>query len=102
MNENKNKPSVRKAFGTDAFKLGGSQAALAAAVLIIAVLINLIVNKLPAKATKFDLSAAGYFTLSQQSKKIVSELDEKITLYLVAETGDEDKNVVSLLDKYRD
>lgn len=83
-----------------AFKMGGNQMLLCAAVLVIAVVINLIVAKLPKTVTNIDLSSDGYFTLSAQSKDFAKGLTQPVTIYLLAETGAENPTITSLLDRY--
>lgn len=87
-------------FGSDAAKLGGSQLVMVAAAILIAIFVNLIAAKLPNKITKLDLSAAGYFTLSEQSREIISAMTEPVTIYLLAETGKENAQIKNLLDRY--
>lgn len=89
-------------FESDAAKLGGSQLVMVAAAILIAIFVNLIADKLPNKVTKFDLSSAGYFTLSEQSMEIISSMTEPVTLYLIAETGNESGQITSLLSRYEE
>lgn len=100
---NESTPSTHSAgsFNSDAFKLGGNQIILCAAAVVIAVLINLIAGQLPATYTQFDLSSEGFFTLSEQSRQIVSSLEEEVTIYLIAETGAENATITNLLDRYK-
>ncbi len=88
-------------FASGALKMGSNQAALCAAAVLIAVLVNLILAKLPTTYTQFDLSDNGFFTLSQQSEEICENLEQDVTLYLIAENGAENSSVVSLLDRYK-
>ena len=73
---------------------------LCAAAILIAILVNLIVARLPSTATQFDLSSEGFFTLSEQTKNITASLTEPVIIYLIAETGAEDDTVSTLLDRY--
>ncbi|MBQ2691420.1 MAG: GldG family protein [Clostridia bacterium] len=99
MNENKNKKSAFS-FGTDAFKMGSNQVAFCAVAILIAVFLNLIVGGLPATMTQFDISGLGLFTLSDQTKQIAEKLDEEISIHLIAETGAESEQLVTLLERY--
>lgn len=95
---NNHKPE--STFQSGALKLGTMQAVFIAVVVMIAILANLIVGKLPATLTQFDLSNNGMFTLSEQSLELCKNLDQPLTLYHIVETGAEDDRIVSLLDRY--
>ena len=75
---NNHKPE--STFQTGALKLGTMQAVFIAVVVLIAILANLIIGKLPATFTQFDLSNNGMFTLSEQSLELCKNLDQPLTL----------------------
>lgn len=70
-------------------------------VLAILVVFNLVIHNLPSTYTKFDLSDTKLLTLSQETKDLVGSIQEDVTVYLIAQTGSEDKTIVELLDKYK-
>lgn len=92
---NKNK------FSGKTFRLGGYSTLLTVIVIAVAVVINLIVSALPTTYTRLDLSDKKLFTISEQTKDILKNLDEKITIYLIAEKGNEDATITELLDRYK-
>lgn len=93
------KERMRKMFGKRFF--AGSYSVFAAAVVIaIAVVVNLMAAALPADKTEIDLTSQAIFTLSDQTKRIVSGLDQDVTLYLLAQSGGEDDTVTRLLNRY--
>ena len=53
------------------FRSGLLSTAMLAAVLVLAVLLNLLVRAIPAKYTEFDLSEAKMYTLSDSTKALV-------------------------------
>ncbi len=75
-------------------------------VIVIAVLIviNFIVNGLPATITKPDFSEQQLLTLSQQTKELVKGLTEDVTVYLVTQQDadlDSERNMIQqLVEKY--
>ena len=83
-------------------KYGGSQSLLILIVIAVLILVNVIVNKLPVSITQFDISNAGIFTLSQQTVDLVENLEEDIHIYLLAQTGNEDQDIVRLLNRYQE
>lgn len=86
--------------GGRVFRSGVYAAALAAVVLVLVILVNLVVRAIPTKYTEFDLSESGLFTLSESSKEIARNIDTDVTIYYLAETGDEDVLITKLLNNY--
>lgn len=72
-----------------------------ALVLAIIVIVNLVVNNLPSTYTKLDFSQTKLFTISEETKNLVDNMEEDVTIYLIAQSGSEDKTIVELLDKYK-
>ncbi len=86
--------------GGRVFYNGLFASAITAAVVTLAVLVNLLVQAIPAKYTQFDLSEAGLYTLDESSVQLVRALEQDVTVYYLCETGAEDTLVVRLLDRY--
>ena len=82
------------------FRSGVYSTALAAAVVVLAGLLNLIVRAIPSRCTTFDLSESGLYTLSDSSRQVADALTQDVTIYYVAETGGEDQIISKLLDRY--
>jgi ABC-2 type transport system permease protein len=61
----------------------------------------LVVNSLPSTYTKFDLSDTKLFTISDETKEELNNLNQDIKIYLIAQQGSEDSTIVELLDKYK-
>lgn len=60
----------------------GSFSLIGIAVAIVAVIVvNLLVSSLPSRLTKFDMSAEDLYTLSEDTKKLVADVDADITMY---------------------
>ena len=69
------------------FRSGVWSAAIASAVIVLAVLVNLIVRAIPSRYTEFDLSEAGLYTLSESSRQVADDLTQDVTIYYLAQTG---------------
>ena len=82
------------------FRSGLLSTAMLAAVLVLAVLLNLLVRAIPAKYTEFDLSEAKMYTLSDSAKALVEGLEKDVHIYYLCETGSEDTIITKLLDHY--
>ena len=64
------------------FRSGLLSTAMLAAVLVLAVLLNLLVRAIPAKYTEFDLSEAKMYTLSDSTKALVEGLEKDVHIYV--------------------
>lgn len=89
----------RRMFGSR-FRAGSYAAFASVLVIAIAVVANLLMNSLPATTTEIDMTSNGLYSLSDQTKRIVSSLDRDVNLYLLATTGSEDDTITNLLDRY--
>lgn len=83
------------------FKVGIYSMIISLVIVAIAVIINVIVLKLPATVTKLDTSFNDMFTVTDQTKTILQNLDTDVTIYLIATTGNEDNAIVQMLDRYQ-
>jgi ABC-2 type transport system permease protein len=103
--DTKNNPQEAKkrgsSFHTKAFRSGG-YAILISLLLVGAVIaVNLFVDQVPTTYTKLDTTNQQLFTISQQTTDILKSLNTNVTLYLVAQSGKEDKTVNELLSRYK-
>lgn len=88
-------------FATRAFKSGGYTIAVSLLVLCAVIAANLFVGQIPTTYTKFDTTSQQLFTFSRQTTDILKSLKTDVTLYLVAESGKEDKTTAELLARYK-
>ncbi len=92
---------LRAMFG-GRFRAGSYSVAAAAAVVAIAIFLNLIVGSLPSTMTEIDLTANSIYALSDQTKRIMASLDKDVTLYIICNQGNEDDTIQRLLNRYAD
>lgn len=97
-NDTANRPF--SSLSTRSFHAGGYSVAAAVIVLAIAVAVNALVGNLPSTYTKLDTTANGLYTVSEQTEKVLSGLDEDIDIYWIVRSGYEDSNIATLLDRY--
>ena len=80
---------------------GGSYSlAVTAIVLAILVAVNVLVSVLPTSATRYDISAAKLYSITSNTKAVVSGLTEDVTIYWIVQADQEDEVISNLLDKY--
>ena len=64
-------------------KLGGYSLVVTAVVIAIAIIVNLAVNMLPSRMTKYSVMANDLYEISDEGKKIVQNVRDDVTVYIV-------------------
>jgi len=91
---------LRASFQTKSLRAGGYSVLASILVILLAAAANLIMEKVPAQYSKPDISAQDVFTLSDQTNRILSALEEDITIYLIVQDGNTDSYLTQLLERY--
>jgi ABC-2 type transport system permease protein len=91
---------IRSFFKSRSFRIGMYSAISSVIVIAIAVGIIMITDKLPATYTKIDMTKNQLYSISEQTEKIVRELDESVEVYLLAQSGNEDSTILNMLKRY--
>lgn len=84
------------------FRIGSYSILYTLVVIAIIVVINLAINRLPSNYTSLDMTSNNLFNLSEQTKQIVTGLDDEVTVYWIVQTGYEETKVQTLLNRYSD
>lgn len=92
------KVSLGKAFPSKTVLRKAYSALMILAVTAAIVLINVLADELP---WSYDMTTERLFTLSEQTKTVLSGLREPVNIIVLAEEGSEDKTIQALLDEYR-
>jgi ABC-2 type transport system permease protein len=96
-------PSLKEQFSSRAFRAGTYSVVISLLAIAVVVILNLLVSKLPSKVTKIDLTDSDLLALSDQTKQLVSGLEEDVTVYQILENeGDEDEYSTELCHRYSD
>lgn len=90
----------RPASGKQALRGGTYSLAVTAVVLAILIAVNVFVSVLPASATKLDISASKLYSITSNTKAVVNNLTQNVTLYWVVQADKEDSVIENLLSKY--
>jgi ABC-2 type transport system permease protein len=72
------------------FKSGTYSSILIVLVIAIVVVCNLVFGKLDLTT---DLSSGSLFTLSKETKKVMKELDQDVTIYYMVQEGEEESYI---------
>ena len=100
--ENQGKDKIKASFQSKAFHVGSYSTFASIAVIAIAIVVILLVEQLPAKFTQLDVTANGLYSISDQTKQIVSAVDQDVTIYHIVQTGNEDASIENMLNRYAD
>lgn len=92
----------KNSFKKKIFQNGSYSVFITLAVIAVLIVANLIVGAIPTSVTKLDFSEQQMFSISDQTEKLLSGLDRDVTVYFVAQSGNEDSVVEELLEKYED
>ena len=90
----------RQALNTRTAKVGGYSFVLSLVVLAILIAVNVLASKLPTSWTQFDISAAQLYSLTSDTKVVVTNLQQDVTIYWISQAGKEDTVIQKLLDSY--
>lgn len=83
------------------FRFGGYAATITVAVVVIVLLFNIGISALETNfGLKIDLSGNQMFTLSDYSKKVLTDLDQDVKIYTYYAVGNKDDNTGQLLQRY--
>ena len=80
------------------FKSGTYSSILIVLVIAIVVVCNLVFGKLDLTT---DLSSGSLFTLSKETKKVMKELDQDVTIYYMVQEGEEESYIDNVLKQYK-
>lgn len=76
---------------------GAYSTGLIALVLAVTVAANLAVNQLPSAYTSHDVTASGLYSLTDDTKEYLQQLDQDVTVYVLASESDKDTALDSTL-----
>lgn len=83
-----------------ALKGGSYSLILTAVVLAILIVVNIFASALPSTLTKFDISSSKLYSITSNTKAVVNNLQQDVTIYWVVQADMEDTIIENLLSKY--
>lgn len=102
-NKDQNKKKyIKKGINKKTLKNGSYSVVLSVIFVVIIVVVNLIVDAFPSTYTELDVSDQQLFSIGDQTKDFLKELDKDVTIYQIAQSGSEDEVVSKLLQKYEE
>ncbi|MCR5202980.1 MAG: GldG family protein [Lachnospiraceae bacterium] len=103
MSENKDKkiekkPSkIKKSFSSRIFKTGVYTTIISVMVIVIVVVLNMLITKLDLTT---DMSSGKIYSLSKETKDIIKNAKDKITIYYMVTDGNEQENIYNAVKSY--
>ena len=96
------KPAFLKESGGSKIALQGGSYSLAVTAIVLAILVavNVLVSVLPTSATRYDISATKLYSITSNTKAVVNNLTEDVTIYWIVQADQENEVISNLLDKY--
>lgn len=80
---------------------GGSYSLIITAVLLaVLIVVNIFVSNLPTTLTKYDISASKLYSITSNTKAVVNNLQQDVTIYWIVQADKEDSIIENLLGKY--
>ena len=83
-----------------AFKGGSYSLVVTAVVLAIIIAVNIFASTLPTTLTKYDISSSKLYSITSNTKVVVNNLQQDVTIYWVVQADQEDDVIENLLGKY--
>ena len=95
-NNNNNKKEKRKfkdSINKKYLKNGSYSSVMIVVFVAIIIVINMIVGNLPSKYTQLDISSEKIYTIGDETKAMLKDLDKDVTIYQIAQSGSEDETI---------
>ena len=83
-----------------AMKGGSYSLVMTAVVLAILIVANIFVSAMPTTMTKYDISSSKLYSITSNTKVVVNNLQQDVTIYWVVQADQEDEIIENLLGKY--
>lgn len=83
-------------------KLGAYSLNLVIASAVLTILVNMLVYKLPENMITFDVTSNKLFTTTKETREYVSALTDDVTIYVLENEDDKDRNLDKMLQKIGD
>ncbi len=92
----------RWSMGTRKLKLGAFSTGMIAVALVAAIAVNMVASQLPEKVASIDVTSQKLYSITKDTEKILKNLKEDITIYVLAKEDNQDNNLEKTLKRYED
>ena len=91
---------IKKLFQCNDSKRGSYTLAMTSIVIAIVIVFNMIVNLVPENMRQIDISSTNIYEISSKSEKIIKNVDDDVTFYVLAQKDSTDKRIKTFINKY--
>ena len=92
----------RYSMSVKSFKAGAYSTGMIVIAVAIVIVLNMVAEKLPSTWTSLDLTSSKLFSLTEQTKEYLKNMDEDVTIYVLVSEENEDTILGQTLDLYED
>ena len=92
----------RYSVSVKSFKAGAYSTGMIVAAVAIVIVLNMVVEQLPGTWTSLDLTSSKLYSLTDQTKEYLKNMDEDVTIYVLVSEENEDTVLGQTLDLYED
>lgn len=89
-------------FSSKKIGLGVFNGVMIAMGLALTVIVNLVVNALPSSVTNLDLTKQGFYSITEETKDYLKQLDEDVTIYVLAAKSDADPVLTRTIELFEE
>ena len=93
---------IKKLFTDKYFKHGSYSLAVSAIVIGIVIVVNLILNQLPADVRNLDMSSTNIYEIGDTSREVIQNLDKDVNIVIVAQEANIDERISRFIERYAD
>ena len=94
------RPSASPDRNRNALRGGSYSLVVTAIVLAILIAVNVFASALPKSMTNYDISSSKLYSITSNTKVVVNNLQQDVTIYWVVQSGEENDVIENLLSKY--
>ncbi|MDO4960999.1 MAG: GldG family protein [Eubacteriales bacterium] len=94
------KPKFKIPESGHALKSGSRSIVATVILLAVLIIVNIVVSLLPPAMTKIDISSARLYSISENTKDVISGLQDDVTIYWIVQADQEDDVLDNLLSEY--
>ena len=91
---------IKNLFQSNDSKHGSYTLAMTSIVISIIIIFNMIVNLVPENMRQIDISSTNIYEISSKSEKIIKNVDDDVTFYVLAQKDSTDKRIKTFINKY--
>lgn len=100
MNMKRNSKNQTSPANQSALHGGVYSLTITAVVIALVIVLNLMAEALPKNITQYDISASKLYSVTSNTKMVLNNLKDDVTIYWIVQAGEEDSILSNLLNKY--